>query len=254
MLTVGYSRAAAASSDAAATTAFLARTSGLDATHINAYKGLINGGVADGWFAKMDVLWVPATQDVTTAGLNLVSASFPLTNHGATFTADQGFAGDGISQYVDTGWNLATDAILFVADHAHIAARSNSVSTASTQVMIAGTGGDTGSSFDSLDNIYLTERGFTNNSASGGTKGFFVGVRAPSEAMSNYKDGSLLGHPTAIPDQQASGTLRFLVDASGSLFSSFQLSLVSAGGELSPTDVANYAARVATYMTAVGAP
>lgn len=42
------------SADAAETTAFLARRSGLDAMHVAAYKALINGLMADGVFAKLD--------------------------------------------------------------------------------------------------------------------------------------------------------------------------------------------------------
>src|SRR5260370_1748066 len=82
--------------DAAATTAFLARVvsngTTLDATHINAYKALINGLVNDGVFSKFDGLWVLATQDFPTAKLNLVSSSFTLTNNGndPTFGADRG--------------------------------------------------------------------------------------------------------------------------------------------------------------------
>ena len=71
--------------------AFLARTSGLNATHTNAYTALINGLVSDAIWAKLDVLYLFATQDQTTALLNLVSASFTAVIHGAPpFAADNG--------------------------------------------------------------------------------------------------------------------------------------------------------------------
>ena len=85
---------------------FLARTTGLDATHTNAYTALINGLVTDGIWDKLDVFHIYATQDSTTAKLNLVSSSFTATANGSpTFTADRGFTGvNGSSTvYIDTG-------------------------------------------------------------------------------------------------------------------------------------------------------
>src|SRR6266404_3514163 len=71
----------------AQSTAFLARTSGLDTTHTNAYNSLICGLVTNGVFSKFDFLYIYATQNSTTALLNLISTSFNSTVHGApTFT------------------------------------------------------------------------------------------------------------------------------------------------------------------------
>ena len=73
---------------------FLARTSGLDTTHVNAYTALIDGLVADGVWSKFDVLRIYATQNSTTALLNLKSSSFTAVTHGSpSFTADRGFTG-----------------------------------------------------------------------------------------------------------------------------------------------------------------
>src|SRR4051812_42354 len=61
----------------AASTTFLARTSGLNGTHTNAYNALICGMVADGtWCGSLfDAIYIFATQDSTTALLNLCAAS-----------------------------------------------------------------------------------------------------------------------------------------------------------------------------------
>src|SRR3954470_17782283 len=74
--------------------AFLARTTGLDVTHVNAYTALLNGLEADSLCCKLDMLHVYAMQDSTTALLNLISPSYNGTLIGApTFTADRGFTG-----------------------------------------------------------------------------------------------------------------------------------------------------------------
>jgi hypothetical protein len=73
--------------------AFLARTSGLNAAHRNAYTALIDGLVTDGVWTSLDALYITATDTTTNANLNLVSSSFPLTQTGTiTFTADQGYS------------------------------------------------------------------------------------------------------------------------------------------------------------------
>jgi hypothetical protein len=50
--------------------AFLARTSGLDTTHKTAYDTLICGLVTDALWSSLDALYIFATADATTAGLN----------------------------------------------------------------------------------------------------------------------------------------------------------------------------------------
>jgi hypothetical protein len=105
-----------ASGDAAETTAFLARTTGLDATHTNAYKALINGLVADGVFAKLDALYICAAQDLATARLNLVSSSFALVDTSAApnFTADRPVLAESIPSIRSSTRTLPADTSLII--------------------------------------------------------------------------------------------------------------------------------------------
>src|SRR5882672_2331491 len=107
--------------DAPQTTAFLARTSGLSGTETAAYKVLINGLVADGVFSLLDALYIFATNTTTTANLNLISTSFGLT--GATpptFTVDQGYTGNGTTQFLDTGYVSSTAGLNLTQNNASI--------------------------------------------------------------------------------------------------------------------------------------
>lgn len=91
-------------------TAFLARTSGLSATEINAYNGLICAMVADGTWANLDYFYWFATNNTTTAALNLVSTSFSpgTVTPTLTFSADHGWTGDAVGGFFSTGYNPST--------------------------------------------------------------------------------------------------------------------------------------------------
>lgn len=95
-------------SDAAWTTSFLARTSGLDAAHTSVVKTMMNAMAAAGLDAKCDVAWLTALPGAN-GNLNLKSSSYTLTNHGATHTNDLGYTGDGAAQYVDTTFSPSTN-------------------------------------------------------------------------------------------------------------------------------------------------
>src|SRR5208282_4996530 len=72
----GWLPLAMAPQGCAQATAFIARTSGLSTTEKNAYTAMICGMVTDGTWSLLDVLYIFATNNTTTAALNLVSSSF----------------------------------------------------------------------------------------------------------------------------------------------------------------------------------
>ena len=75
-------------------------------TRKNLYATLIDGLVTDGIWTQIDVLKIYAADIQGNALINLKSASFPSVISGApTFTADQGFLGDGIDDHLASGFN-----------------------------------------------------------------------------------------------------------------------------------------------------
>lgn len=72
------------------------------------YTKLINSLVSSGVWGKLDALYIFAAPNTSTALTNLISASHKATNHGAAFTVDRGFKGDGASAWIDTNYDLAT--------------------------------------------------------------------------------------------------------------------------------------------------
>lgn len=63
---------------------------------------------AAGIWSRLDGLTVYAAADSQAGALNWKSSSFNATNHGAAFTADRGFTGDGVNDYIDTGYAMGS--------------------------------------------------------------------------------------------------------------------------------------------------
>lgn len=246
-----------AGGDAAATTAFLARTSGLDATHTNAYKALINGLVSDGVFAKLDALWIYATQDYTTARLNLVSTSYQLGTFWSTaFTADQGILTT--ATVIDTGYSPLTNGVQYTQNAAHLAAWTYSTNTSgnlSTLQVGSSTGGSALYSPYSDGNTYMRvndSAGGTGGFSLGTVAGFNLGVRSSSTARTGYLNGSSIG---TIGSNTSAATASGNVVLGGGVGGgkTITIAAAAAGGDVDSLQ-STYYTRMRTYMTAVGVP
>lgn len=250
----------------AESTAFLARTSGLDTTHSNAYIALIDGLVADAVWAKLDMLHVYATQDATTALLNLVSTSYNGTTHGTPgFTADRGYQGvDGSGTvYIDTGFTPSSaSSPKFVQNSAHISAWSvtNAAGTANGPIGLLSSGNNTCLFPKYNDNVTFYSRingpGLAGASLSN-AQGHFIANRLSSSTIQGYRNGSSVA--TNSSDTSAAvGSFPVLVLAVSNggtpTGSPHQLAMASIGSSLSSTDVTNFYNRLRTFMTVVGVP
>lgn len=174
-------------------TTFLARTSGLNVTHQNAYTTMICGMVTDGTWAHLDALYVFATSTTTIAQLNLVSTSFTGTTVGTmTFTADSDYQPNAINSYIDTHDNTSTSGGLYAQNSAHL-----SVWVKNQGANNEPTAGDTGAINSQL--IYTSFGGSAycriNNTTAGGVSnggngGLFFGNRSGATAWQCYQNAS----------------------------------------------------------------
>jgi hypothetical protein len=257
--------------DAAETTAFLARTSGLDATHTNAFRALINGSVLDGFFSKFDVLGIPATQDSTTGLLNLVSSSFTATLNGApTFTIDRGYTGqDAVSPTVsiDSTFNPTTAPTpKFVQNSAHLSVWSVANFTTANGGFAAGQTTAGGDPQSDVVPRYLDGNSYfriNDSTGSGGivnanSAGHYLSNRSGASAQQGYKnavDQSVTAVTSAAPVNDSVYVLAEHSTTTGAENGyGGQIAAYSIGGSLTPTDVTNFYNRLRTYMTAVGVP
>lgn len=255
----GWSKALA--SDAAQTTAFLSRTSGLSGTETAAYKALINGLVADATFSLLDALYILATNTAASAALNLISTSFPLTLIGTpTFTADVGYTGNGANSGLDTGLITASN---YSQNSASLGIAIQTNDTSSVGMLeIGGTGSSNfflGPNF-SLTSIYAANEAGFNQPAATTSKGLTAVSRTASGSVSLYKDGSSTAVNTAATSSNgvisASVVLCGRNNGSGGLnnASSRQISAAWVGGGLTGAQFASISSRINAYLTALSVP
>lgn len=256
--------AAASAGDSTAATAFLARTSGLDGTHTNAYKALLNGLTTDGLFNSdgtsnyFDALYVYATADATTSLLNLCRATYNSTNAASsTFTADSGYAGGGLNTAFDATTATSPN---FVQNSAHLALWNLTNITTSVSTMGNSATGVSGESnlFIKLtaDNNFYAR---LNDAGAGGVaisdpRGLLIGTRTSSSNIDHYLNGASLGAVTNSSSAPAAGSLNVMRAGAGTSDTVHTIAAASIGGALNSTQAAAYYSRMRTYMTAVGVP
>jgi hypothetical protein len=253
----------------AASTTFLARTSGLSPTETSAYDTMICGMISDGvgcsaWSGSsgnLDALYIFTTNNTTTASLNLCSSSFGITNNSLVFTADTYWAQNGgVTGYLDTGYVPST-ASGNCTQNSCSAAVFNFIETGGTLVFFGG--GDASNEiifFPAFSNNVVlgindpasgANRDTVNNTLS---KGSWIFTRTASNVEILYRDGS------ATPFLSGSGASTGLPSVSqyilaynniGSAIANGNASITASfiGGGLSAANAKKISDRINTYMT-----
>ncbi len=243
--------------------AFLARASGLDSKHRRAYISFINGLVSGGVWPKFDLLYVFATQNSTTALLNLVSSSFPCLAAGSpTFAADGGYTGVDASTtvYLDTQFNASSAGGKYAQDSAHVSCvtNTNAMSTAAGGVGI-GVYAAGASETDILPQYSDGSAYFRINDGAGSSGiavanslGRYVANRSGASATQAYKNGTSIGSPNAASGSLVNSTMRILANSNVlGLGSALQYQMASAGGSLTASDVSIFDAAIVSYQNAI---
>jgi hypothetical protein len=171
---------------------FLARTSGLSGTETAAYTTMICGMVSDGTWSLLDALYIFATNNTTTANLNLVSASFGITQVGTVTFADTGYTGDGSTGALNTGF-VPASGINYLQNSASIGVYilTSRTGTSGNVTEIGSNNGN--GSVSSIGNVlsfplYGVNDG-TNGYSISTTRGSFIATRLTSSTSSMYLNG-----------------------------------------------------------------
>lgn len=223
---------------------------------------------ADIW-AKLDVLWMLAAHDAQAARLNWKTpASFALTAvNSPTFTADRGYAGNGTTSYLNTGWNPSTNGVQHQLDNACYGAIVNAGTDAdSGAVSIGGLDGvGNGSQMRPRNNSptpgtisgRLNQTTTTEFSGSSTTiRGTTLFDRSASTLVTAYRNGLANGTLATVSSSRPNVSLWIGAASNNGAFSSgsdFRVSMALAGGSLTSAQHATLYSITQSHLAALGA-
>jgi hypothetical protein len=246
--------------------AFLARTTGLDATHTTAYTTLINALVSASLFPKFDMLHIYATQDATTARLNLISTSYGVAVvSGPAFTVDRGYQGahDG-SNYLDVGFNPSTaPSPKFVRDSAHISTWGVANDSFQFTQYMGGNDVTTRTEIypwlqsDGLIYFRCNSTGSAGVANVGTTAGHWLANRSSSVQLDGYRNASSLysnGANASSPVSNIVFNTCAVNDNGTHRGNGTQCAMASIGSSLSAAEILAFYNILRAYMTTVGVP
>lgn len=224
----------------------------------NLIVALKDGGV----WSKLDVLWITAAADAQAGQRNWISDNFNLTPvNSPTFTADRGYAGNGTTSYLTTGYNPGgAGTFKYLQDNCAMGIWSRTNSDATVAELGARTSSTLAQSIMLLRTTNLFSIRANSNTATTvantDSSGFFIQRRTASNATAAFRNGSALG--TGSVASVALVNTAWLFGAASNngtpaLFSARELSLGLGGGSLTDGEIAAANAAFAAYMTAVGA-
>ncbi|MDP3740357.1 MAG: hypothetical protein Q8R02_23425 [Hyphomonadaceae bacterium] len=219
-------------------------------------RRLKQGGV----WANLDRLWLFAAENSTQALIDLKARAVATAVNSPTFTASRGFAGDGATAYIDTGFNPATAGGNYVRDDACEGAWVETAQTASASAHHY-------MSYDEAIYTYIrqtntTAYSFGVNNAAGDTSYTFVtqtgawhAQRTASNAYALYQNG--VSVQTGALTSAAVSSRNFFVLAGNNggapyLPTDGRLSGAWLGKSLTVGQLAAFYAAMRAYMTAVG--
>jgi hypothetical protein len=263
---------------------FLARTSGLTGTETTAYGVLICGLVTDGIItgtmngansgsgacgSTLDALYILATNNTTTASLNLCGTSYSLVTHGTTtFTPDTGIAGS-TTGYLDTQFvvgsattpNMTQNSGSFGAYD-----RTSSTVTSATATIMGAQYSSGQSYIQPLPSSTTIAADINSNTfAAAGTnsnrQGAWIVNRDPTNGATTVTIYGPHGSSTPLSSTSdashaIAGVFSFVILAQGgstpAKFSTDQISAAFIGGGLTGTQAAAINNRINAYMAALG--
>lgn len=105
-------------------------------TYINTFIGALGSD-----FAEFDRLWIHGLSNSVAARTSLANPTSTMITavNSPTFTANQGYTGNGTTSYLDTNYNPSTGGVKFTINNASFGAYSTSIATTISVLMGGGT-------------------------------------------------------------------------------------------------------------------
>jgi len=216
-----------------------------------------------GVWAKLDALYMMAAADAQAAQRNWVADQYNLIpTSSPTFTADQGYAGNGSSSYLNTGFTPSTANGNMTLNNAHVSIRPRTGGAAA--VIDIGSRAVDGTDLISINGMngsnFMT---FAVNSTAGGVgpasasaAAHFQASRAVSGTMQASRNGGT--YTTVSNTSDALPAFPIFIGAlngggTGANFSDRQMASASFGSSLTQSESTAFYNAINAYLVAVGA-
>lgn len=218
----------------------------------NTIRALMSASV----WAKKDVLWVTAAHDSQAAGVNWKSpGSFTLTaDNSPTFTANQGYTGNGTNARLLTGYVPSTHGVGYTLNSAHAACRVRTMPSVSEDKVVLGSGANLRIDPRRLTNFALARVNQNDNvlltGATSTVPGHFFVNRSGAAAIQFRRDTTSLDtDATAAATSEAVPTTQVtLLSLDANSFSTAQISAAHLGASLTTGEMDAISGIFDTYM------
>lgn len=230
-------------------------------------KGVINTLVlalkTAGVWNKLDLLYVLGASEAQGARVNWKNpGTFNCTAvNTPTFTVDQGYAGNGTSSYLDTGYTPSTHGSTFTQNSAclFVWSRTNTRSNSAALVGAATSDAPAVAYINpwnlSVDNVSHGLNGASGANAFAPTSaaGFFLLTRTASTGYDVYRNATNLGTQTSTSSGRSDQVMRVCGANVSTNFSSRQVLFAGCGGGLTSTEEGDLYNALDAYRSAIGA-
>lgn len=227
---------------------------------------LITGLKADSLWTSLDRLWLFAAENSTSALIDLKGLSTATAINSPTFTADQGYAGNGTTNYIRTGYIPNTHGVNYTQNSGAMSCyvRNNRTTTVGLPYIFgAEEANNVRSSYLILapaTNAYSNVNGSgVNNIVLATTQGQHVIVRSGSGTTNQtyYINGLSQVYAGRSATSDTPTTYEIYVGANNRTGSALgytadQFATFSIGAALDATQASNLSSRINAYMTSLG--
>jgi hypothetical protein len=232
----------------------------VSAARLALVSNLIISLKAQGLWTKIDRLWLFAAENNQSARVDLVGRVTATVVNSPTFTADRGYAGNGTSSYINTGYNPFSNGVAWQLNSAHLGAYNRSIRTDGLSYVDAGA--NDGVAFAHVYSRLSGGRSGVINDTSGigttspNSSGFGLVTRTGVTANELFYNGVSVGaNATASIKAPAVPVFVFARNDGGSpgFLSADQMAALTCGGGLSPAEALAYYNTIQAHMTSIGA-
>jgi len=204
-----------------------------------------------GVWSKLDAFYLFATDgDSDYATLNFVApSSFQATKtNSPTFTANEGFTGDGVSAYLDTNLNASTDTTNYTQNDASFGGyvwdfQQNPLGSTSALIALRRP--------DSANNSNKIQSGTPTTNPVPSTTTGLVGLSRPNSTTHYGLDASGSVNTSGVSTSTSLPNANFTILRRSSAYSSGKIGLFWAGAHLTSAEWSDYVDAVDTYIAAL---